>query len=131
MMTQLILYPPAGGAGVTMPYTSHDKYQSYSEELGQQVEMISGRIVWEIRGRVQIVHYEYDYIPAAQFQALAAILRSGQAFRAEYLPDDGSELVSSMFICRSFEPPVFAFDRHGIAYWHNISFDLREVRPHD
>ena len=87
-MTQLILYPLDGGAVIEMPYTSHDKYQCYSEELGQQVEMISGRMVWEIRGRVQIVHYEYDYIPAATWQRIAAILRSGRAFTAEYLPDE-------------------------------------------
>ena len=130
-MTQLILYPPAGGAGLSLPYTSRDKYSCYSEELGEQVEMISGRMVWEIRGRVQIVHYEYDYIPAATFQALAAILRSGQSFRADYLPDDGNSLVTSTFLCRSFDPPTFAFDRHGLAYWHGINFELREVRPHD
>ena len=123
-MTQLIIN------GVTLPETSHDKYRSYPAELGAQVDMISGRRVIEVRGTVQMISYEYDYMPAALWRQLAAALRSNAALTVQYLPDDGDELITSTFLVESRTEPVFAFSRHGAAYWHNIAFTLREEYPH-
>lgn len=97
----------------------------------QQVEMISGRIVNEMRGNVQKIHYEYDYLPDALWRSLATVLRSGSSFPVFYLPDNSDTMVSSTFLTEDLANPVFAFGRNNKAYWHNISFTLREVRPHD
>lgn len=124
-MTQLIIN------GITLPETSHDKYSCYPAELSVQVDMISGRRVSEVRGNVQMISYEYDYMPAALWRQLAAALRSGAAMTVQYLPDDGDTLVTSTFLRESMIEPTFAFARNGLAYWHNVAFVLREVSPHD
>ena len=56
-MTQLIL-----NSNIALPYTSGDKYCCYPGTLSQQVEMISGRMVEEERGHVQMIEYAYDYM---------------------------------------------------------------------
>lgn len=117
--------------GITLPETSRDKYRCWPQELGTEVEMISGRIVSELRGKVQMIHYEYDYFPAALWRQLAAVLRSGRTFPVTYLPDDGDELILSSFRKISLAEPSFAFSRDGEALWHGINFTLREANPHD
>lgn len=118
--------------GITLPETSGGKYQCYPAPLTQQIEMANGRLVQEVRGTVQKISYAYDYFPdGAAFRSLLAALRGGSALTVQYLPDDGSSLISSSFLCTSIKNPVFAFSRHGLPYWHDFSFELREVRPHD
>lgn len=125
MLTQLIVN------GIYLPETSKNRYKCYPSQLGTQVDMISGRRVWEIRGTVQIIEYSYDYLTPGLWQALANVLRSGTAFPVIYLPDNGAEMVSGTFMLDSLTPPAFAFSRRGEPYWHDISFKLREVSPHD
>ena len=125
MITQLIVN------GIYLPQTAADKYKAYPAELGTQVDMISGRRVTEIRGHVTMIEYAYDYLTPALWAQLAAVLRSGGSFPVSYLPDDDSAMVTSTFLVESLTPPMFAFSRRGEAYWHNISFRLREVSPHD
>lgn len=125
-MNQLIL-----ANSIYLPETSHDKYKCYPVLLGERVEMISGRLVLEIRGQVQMVEYEYDYMGNELMRQVNAVLRSGQAFTAAYLPDGGDSLVVSTFLTESFPQPTFAFSRGGKPYWHNVAFTLREVQPHD
>lgn len=123
--TQLII------AGIYLPYTSGDKYKCYPEELGIETEMISGDVMTEVRGHVQIVEYAYDYMGDKLWRSLAAVLRSGGRFPASCLPDDSDEMMTSTFICRKLTNPSYAFARNGQALWHNISFTLREASPHD
>lgn len=124
-MTQLII------DGIYLPETSRDKYRCYPAQLGEQVDMISGRRVLEVRGQVQMIEYEYDYMGNSLMRQVNSVLRSGQSFTVAYLPDDGDELVVSTFLTQDFPMPTFAFSRGGAPFWHNISFVLREVKPHD
>lgn len=123
-MTQLIIN------GLTLPQTSRDKYSCYEDDLGVQKEMGSGRMVTELRGKVQIIQWSYDYLGDELCRPLLAILRSGTSFPVSYLPDNSNELLTSTFLKTSLTPPTFAFSRSGRAYWHKIAFTLREVRPH-
>lgn len=125
MITQLIVN------GIYLPQTSGDRYKCYPAELGTQVDMISGRRVTELRGHVVTIEWSYDYLTPALWAQLAAVLRSGGAFPVSYLPDDSGVMATSTFLVESYTPPVFAFSRRGEAYWHNVSFKLREVAPHD
>lgn len=125
-MTQLIL-----NGGIALPEVSRDQYKCYPATLSQQVEMISGRLVEEVRGHVQMIEYAYDFMGNDLMRQVLAVLRSGQSFPAAYLPDEGNQLVSSVFLCTSITQPSFAFSRRGIPYWHNFAFTLREVKPHD
>lgn len=124
-MTQLIL-----NNSIYLPQTSRDRYRCYPIQLGEQVDMISGRRVLEVRGWVQMVEYEYDYMGNELMRQVNAVLRSGKSFPVAYLPDGGDQLVVSNFLTESFPQPYFAFSKQGIPYWHNISFTLREVKPH-
>ena len=124
-MTQLIL-----NGGIALPETSKDKYRCYPSILNQQVEMISGRLVEEVRGTVQMIEYSYDYMGNELMRAVLEVLRSGNSFPAAYLPDSGDQLVSSVFFFSSLTQPTFAFSRRGVPYWHNFAFTLREVKPH-
>ena len=124
-MTQLII------DGIYLPETSRDKYRCYPAQLGEQVDMISGRRVLEVRGQVQMIEYEYDYMGNSLMRQVNSVLRSGQSFTVAYLPDDGDELVVSTFLTQDFPMPTFAFSRGGTPFWHNVSFVLREVKPHN
>jgi len=124
-MTQLII------SGITLPEASNGKYQCYPEILSTDIEMISGRIVSENRGHVQIITYSYDYFGDTLMRQLLTVLRSGESFTVQYLPDDGDALITSTFKCKSFKNPTFAFSRNGTPRWHDIEFTLREVKPHD
>lgn len=124
-MTQLII-----NNTLYLPETTRDKYRCYPSLLSQQIEMITGRIVQEIRGTVQIIEYSYDYMGNDLMRQLNEVLRSGAPFPVAYLPDGADEMVSSMFLCTDYPTPDFAWSRNGVPYWHNVSFTLREVRPH-
>lgn len=125
-MIQLIL-----NGQVELPETSRDKYKCYPATLSQQVDMISGRRVLEERGHVQMIEYSYDYMGNALMRAVLGILRGGTSFPVAYLPDEGDELVTGMFLTESITQPTMAFSKAGVPYWHNFAFTLREVKPHD
>ena len=125
-MTQLIL-----NSNLALPETSWDKYRCYPATLSQQVDMISGRRVLEVRGHVQMIDYSYDYMGNALMRQVLEILRGEASFPVAYLPDNGDTLVSGIFLLESLTDPSYAFDRYGVPYWHNFGFTLREVKPHD
>ena len=117
--------------GILLPQSSHDRYACWEEDLSVQVDMISGRRVKEIRGTVQMISWSYDYMGDELWRELQAVLRSGTSFQVAYLPDDGDELRTGIFLTASLTPPTFGFSVNGKALWHNVAFTLREVRPHD
>ena len=129
-MTQLEFIDSAG-VRFEVPYTSLDKYQCYPVEIGSSEEMISGLVVTESRGHVQVISYSYDCMGNDNWRRLASFLRSGEPFAVRYLSDDTDTIIQSNFICTSLTPPKFAFELDGVPYWHDVAFTLREVRPHD
>ena len=124
-MTQLIIN------GITLPESSGGKYKCYEGTLSDQIDMISGRRVTEVRGHVWCIEWSYDYMGNELTRQLLAALRSGAALTVKFLPDSGDDMKTSTFLCEDLTPPVFAFSRSGKPYWHDIAFPLREVRPHD
>ena len=117
--------------GVYLPKTSHDKYQCYPKELSVPLEMISGRVVREVRGHVWAISYSYDYMGNELWRRLAAELRAGKPLTVQYLPDNSDSMSSGVFLVESITNPTFAFSKDGVGYWHNVGFTLREVKPHD
>lgn len=125
MIQQLIL-----NNTIYLPQTSWDKYRCYPSELGTQVDMISGRRVFEVRGQVWVIEYEYDYMGNDLMRQVLGVLRSGQSFTVTFLPDIGDTMQTSTFLTQDFPTPQFAFGKGGVGLWHNVSFTLREVSPH-
>lgn len=124
-MVQLIIN------GIYLPETKRDKYRCYPETLKSSLDMISGRRVWQVRGTVQKIEYSYDYMGSDLLRSLLKVLRGQAAFTVNYLADDADQLKTGVFTAESIGQPVFAFSADGTPYWHNVSFTLREVTPHD
>ena len=114
-----------------LPEVSRDKYACWEEMLSVQVDMVLGRRVIEQRGKVWKVSYSYDYMGEVMLRAVLKVLRGDAPFVATVLPDDSDEPVTSTFVVESMSQPTMAFSRRDKAYWHNISFTLREERPHE
>lgn len=123
-MTQLII------DSIALPEVSKNRYRCAPQELSQNLEMISGRVVKEVRGYVQVIQVQYSYLDKDLWSSLAPVLRSGRSFPVAYLPDDGTDLVSGTFIVTSMTDPTFSFSANGVPYWTGLSFSLREVKPH-
>lgn len=124
-MIQLII------GGVVLPETSGNKYRCYPSTMAQEVDMISGRRVREIRGSVQMVEWSYDYMTDDLYRQVLGVLRSDGPITVAYLPDNGTELVTGQFWVQSIAQPTFAFSKGMKPFWHNVGFTLREVKPHD
>jgi len=124
-MTQLII------DGNYMPEVSKNNYQCFPAQLGTQVEMVSGRLVTELRGNVQMITTAYSYITPELCRAVMAVLRSGKSFPVTYLPDDSDTMKTGRFVTQNLTSPSFAFSAGGTAYWTGLAFTLREVSPHD
>ena len=116
--------------GVRLPEVSRDNYFCWEDDLSVQVDMISGRRVVETRGKVWRVSYSYDYMGNALLRQALAVLRSGKPIICQVLPDNSDEIVVSRFLVERLDPPKMAFSRRDNAFWHQISFTLREEKPH-
>lgn len=123
-MTQIIL------DGFPLPEASYSKYACWEEFLSVQVEMISGRMVTEIRGKVWKATWSYDYLDNETTSRILSVLRSVKPFVAAVLPDNGERMISSTFIVENLTSPTFLYSDGGQALWHGLAFTLREVNPH-
>lgn len=116
--------------GITLPNVKGGRYTCYEDVLSESVEMISGRMVEEVRGIVYVVEYRIDSMENSLYQSLIPILRSGESFPVQVLPDNSSTMITSTFICTERPKPTFGMEHLGEPVWNNISFTLREVYPH-
>lgn len=119
--------------GVLLPETSRDRYSCWEETLTRQVTMISGRVVVEAigdRNKIWKASYSYDYMGNDLLRRALEVLRSGAPFMASVLTDDRDEMVTSSFVVTELSQPTMAFSRKDNAFWHNLSFTIREVHPH-
>lgn len=117
--------------GVVFPSSTHDNYSAYEMILTEQMEVADRSIVEEISGWIWKVEYSYDYMGMSKLREALDVLRAGGVHEVSFLPDDSDEWKSGRFIVESLSAPSLAFIRGGAGRWHNISFTLREVTPHD
>ena len=62
--------------GIDLPETKNGKYKCYEQELGENIRMISGRLVTEVRSSVRVIEYSYDYMGNDLMRRLLTALRS-------------------------------------------------------
>lgn len=115
---------------VLFPTTTRDRYSAHPVDVREQIEMISTRMVEEVRGTVWEISYAYDYMGDEKCRECLGVLRRRGAKTVLFLPDNGLELLQSDFLVTSLTPPTLAFYTGGVPKWHNLAFTLREVRPH-
>ena len=113
--------------GVLLPTTTRDRYSCYPDELKEQITMISGRMVEEVRGTVQKISYSYDYMGNDLMRRLLTALRSRSDLSVQFLDPLSDSMQSASFRCTKQPTPQFAFSRDGVGLWNNIAFTLEEV----
>lgn len=128
-MAQMIL------DGHYMPHMDYDAYACWETPLVTQIEMISGRVVSEVRGggsryKVWRGRAAFDLLDNDLFQAIYPVLKSGKPFPASMLPPTGTQMISGTFIVESLTDPSFAFSDGGEPVWHGLALQIREVSPH-
>lgn len=140
-MTQLIL--DTEGYDIALPESRKGGYHAEKQPLSVDVEMVSGRIVRELRGNVWYITYQYGYFDDAMKNNVIAACEKGrrQAIICGFLPPDssGGELSYSQFLVMEFRYPTFMWSRPSlfsegsvpIPMWGDFSVELREVKPSD
>lgn len=133
-MTQLIL--DSTGVNIALPESRQGGYKCYKEPLGEEIEMISGRVVREIRGSLWICEYEYEYLPDVIMKKVLQACEKGrrEPITCSFLTHDG--ILTSRFYVNELQRPEYIFARvnaEGVAVpvWSNMFFSLREVKPND
>ena len=140
-MTQLIL--DTKGYNFSLPESRKGGYLAYQEDLGEELQMVTGRIVKEIRGTVWHVSYQYGFFGDDEKDKLISICEKGikQPIVCGFLPPTSSgALVYSSFFVISFNYPKFMWSSEllgantstvPVPLWGDFSFELREVEPSD
>lgn len=125
-MTQVIIegtvYPEATG--------NDGSYVCQNEILSRQLEMISGDLVEEEVGEVAVISYSYKYFDDDFMRKCLSDLRKKRVVNVLYRSPDSPDLKSGKFLCISPPDPEYYMSIGKTIYWTNISFTLREVKPH-
>lgn len=116
-------------------------YKAYEEDGGVEVEMISRRMVRELRGNVWRISYQYGWFNDADKDRLIEICTRGrrEPIRCLFLPPNGSDMLTGDFFVTSFTSPRFMWSRtvlengeeKPVPLWADFALELREVYPHD
>ena len=115
---------------ILAPEADFDGYRAWEDTLREQIPMISGRMVEEVRGKVWRIDYASGQMRDETTRQLLAALRAKGSKTVAFLPDNGDELIPSTFLVESLTPPVLAFFDGTEPVWKGLAFSLREVKPH-
>ena len=100
--------------GIDLPETKNGKYKCYEQELGENIRMISGRLVTEVRSSVRVIEYSYDYMGNDLMRRLLTALRSRSDLSVQFLDPLSDSMQSASFRCTKQPTPQFAFSRDGV-----------------
>lgn len=127
-MTQLIL------DGIVLPESLKGGYSVSRQPLSVDVEMVTGRVVRELRGSVWVISYQYGYFDdETRKLVLAAVEKGrGQPLSCGFLaPGSDGALTYSDFFVTDASAPKFMWSAQGRPLWADFSVALREVKPGD
>lgn len=116
------VYPEASGA--------NGSYACYDEDLSVSDVMASGRMVFEVRGRVRHIDYQYPYFDDELMKKCLSDLRTKKALDVIFAIAGSDTPASSKFVCTSIPNPKYKMSVEGKVYWTDISFSLREIDPY-
>lgn len=138
-MTQLVL--DVAGQGLALPESIKDGYQIQEEELTQDLVMIAGNMVKELRGKVWTITYQYGYFNSADKDRFisACVKGAREPIICTFLVPDTNQTLSSEFFVTNYTRPKFMWSHtvqgeSGAAVeplWGDFTVELREVDPHD
>lgn len=134
-MTQLVL--DVGGYAIALPESKKKGYTVDEETLSQDLIMIPGNMVKEIRGDVWVITYQYGYFNDTDKDRVIAACKKGkkEPILCTFLTPDSNQTVTSTFFVTSFTRPKFMWSRNSkgetVPMWGDFNVSLREVDPHD
>lgn len=134
-MTQLIL--DIGGYAISLPESKKGGYSVDEETLTQDLVMIPGNMVKEIRGDVWVITYQYGYFNDQDKDNIINACKKGkkQAITCTFLIPETNQMVTSSFFVTSFTRPKFMWSKskndETVPMWGDFNLTLREVDPHD
>lgn len=135
-ITQLIL-DIDGPAPLILPERRMGGYTAELNPLSVDVEMVTGRLVKELRGDVWEIKYQYGYFTEKMKNRVIEVCRRGRRkpITCEFLPPEstGERLVSRFWVM-DFKQPKFYWSRPDgdglpVPLWGDFSMALREVKP--
>lgn len=92
------------------------------EEVGNNIQMASGKMVKEIIGFRTILKAEWNYLPQSTITELHRLLRKGGFFHVQY-PDPEKGDASGMFSISMPQSGIFRF-KYGKPVWKDISLEF-------
>ena len=139
-MTQLVL--DVAGQGLALPESIKGTYTVQEEELTQDLTMIPGNMVKELRGKVWVITYQYGYFNTADKDRFisACVKGAREPIICTFLVPDTNQTLSSELFVTSYTRPKFMWSRRAandegtleaVPMWGDFSVELREVDPHD
>lgn len=138
-MTQIIF--DMENVAMALPESQKDGYHIARVPLSVDVQMISGRMVREVRGFVYEVSYQYGYFNEEDKNKLIESCERGAVspIRCAVLAPNNVDLITSNFFVTGFTYPKFFWSRKvnadgtetDVPMWGDFSFTLREVEPRD
>ena len=137
-MTTLIL--DTTGYNIPLPESRKGGYYPHFDPLNVDVEMISGRLVRELRGNVWWIDYKYGCFDDETKNAVIAACKKGEKEPIEctFLPPDSTTMITRRFWVMKFTYPKFYWgkgvpgDRETkVPLWSDFAVSLREVKPSD
>lgn len=104
----------------------------YEKDMSVYLEMISGRMVSEERGRAWVIELSFSSLNADALASLNAALADRRKHTITFLPPDGgTELRVSEFYLTSRPAPALASWVDDLPEWTDFNFVFEEVKPHD
>lgn len=136
MVNKLQLILDTYGDRMELPESRGGRYSASKKELSSSVEMISGRMVRELRGSVWVINYQYGLMSDEDKNRFLAICEKGtrSPIGCKFLQPNG-EYNEQMFFVTNYKAPTFFWSRDvggdPIPMWGDYSVSLREVKPSD
>jgi hypothetical protein len=128
------------GNCIVLPESRKGGYNVRRDELSQEVQMISGRMVKELRGTVWRISYQYGYFNESDVKKLIDSCEKGRKtpILCAFLTQDSETLTRSFFV-EDYTRPKFHWSRivtedgeeTTVPVWADFSLELREVKPSD
>lgn len=132
-MTQLILND------IVLPESVKGGYKVELIPLSVDVEMVTGRLIRELRGNVWQISYQYGYFDDETKNKVIEACELGRSVPIScgfLTQESANELKYSNFFVTSFTRPKFMWSRNkpevgAVPLWGDFRIELREVSPSD
>lgn len=116
-MDKITIYSADRLQSVEMPVTR--QVTMGGEEVADETQMISGKMVKDVRGFRATFTYEWEWVPADKMTMLHTILRQGGYFYVEY-PDIVNGASNGIFSISYPESKIFKFV-NGDPMWYGVA----------